>query len=548
MSVFNPVSELSDGSSDGQNAQKGQGDNPSVNVCPRTYMAEGWSEEQAYPILYKFTHRDSLIRFDVANFTMQFGQLWDFADGGAETSSGWRYSIFSPQPIEFHKEMTFTMPSKALEEHYGQNWHVPRSASYVEGLTSCRNRCQVLRVYPFDIDAKPQALPAAIPWKEFRKLMEQYRIKYAKEMVGMTFEVPPSELELFKIESKPLVLFQAAGICKAEGNEYMKQGNAQKALEKYDEGTYIVDKVKEVLRSWRLVFRNIHNEKAEKDRKERGLKYQDLMEAGMPREFRCDEVEEREYRRSLLLNAAQAALSCEKYDIAESRAGQVIELDPTCMKAFYRRGLARASAGKKKLAKEDFLTVAKLSNFDSKQALQQLGKLMPMEEAEREIRDAKARHSRSQQLAQLLAGLPEDERVALQEERKERYEADCQQRRYDKQRDISFDEWAVQYEWRYDAGERAKVRGQWPECFNHMGPAPLPVEDWEVDYLTHKEIDKIVYNRQTAALAKRRLEREGQRPSQLPKPEGYVCQLEVDEEDMEVLKNNVIKKGYNYWW
>lgn len=47
-------------------------------------------------------------------FTMQFGQLWDFADGGAETSSGWRYSSsvwrfeshqLQTRPTESHKAL-----------------------------------------------------------------------------------------------------------------------------------------------------------------------------------------------------------------------------------------------------------------------------------------------------------------------------------------------------------------------------------------------------------------------------------------------------------
>merc|ERR1711988_1284586 len=98
----------------------------------------------------------------------------------------------------------------------------------------------------------------------------------------------------------------------------------------------------------------------------------------------------------------------------------------------------------------------------------------------------------------------EDPRIAEQDERYERFLADCEQRKMERQKEISFDEWVSQYEWRYDADMRNQMRQTWPECFNHMGPAPLPVEDWEVDYLTHKEIDKIVYHRQTTALGCKR--------------------------------------------
>merc|ERR1711920_697447 len=118
----------------------------------------------------------------------------------------------------------------------------------------------------------------------------------------------------------------------------------------------------------------------------------------------------------------------------------------------------------------------------------------------------------------------------------------------DRQKEISFDDWVRQYEWRYDADERAKARSAYPECFSHLGAAPLPVEEWEVDYLTHKEIDKIVYTRQTVAMGARRRAREGPRPQELEEKEGFVCKLQLDEEDEQVLKEAVIAKGYNYWW
>merc|ERR1711972_1204042 len=130
--------------------------------------------------------------------------------------------------------------------------------------------------------------------------------------------------------------------------------------------------------------------------------------------------------------------------------------------------------------------------------------------------------------------MDEDDRIAWQDERYQRYVADCEQRRQDKQKEISFDTWVKQYEWRYDADERAKVRSAWPQCFSHMGPAPLPVEDWEVDYLTHKEIDKIIYKRQTAAMGAKRREREGPRAE--PQKEGFECPLEMDADDEQVLR------------
>eukprot|EP00913_Durusdinium_trenchii_P033813 g31652.t1 len=337
--------------------------NQATLVCPRYYIAEGWSDEMAFPILYKFTHRDSFVRFDILVFTMQFGQLWDFADGGAETSSGWRYSPFSPQSVEFGKLMTFTMPAQPLEDHYGPDWYVPKVYNYVQSLTRCKNRCQVLRVHPFDARMRRTELPAAMPWEDFKPLIRQYRMLYAKSMADSEHEFPEKKLDLYKLESKPVVLFQAANMCKDEGNVRMKDGKHSAALAKYEEGLYIIDKCREVLLTWRLIFRQIHEEKAEKDRKGRGLKVADLLEPDMPREFRSDEDEERSCRLALLLNAAQAALRCDSCAAAIAHATAALELE----KALYRRALARKSSGDLEGAQADFWTLLKVSNFDSKE-------------------------------------------------------------------------------------------------------------------------------------------------------------------------------------
>eukprot|EP00439_Symbiodinium_sp_Y106_P038092 s7751_g4.t1 len=144
--------------------------------------------------------------------------------------------------------------------------------------------------------------------------------------------------------------------------------------------------------------------------------------------------------------------------------------------------------------------------------------------------------------------LDEDERIAVQDERYQRYLGDCEQRAADGQREITFDEWAKQYEWRYDADERFKARQMYPQYFNHSGPAPLPVEDWEVDYLTHKEIQKIMYRRQTEAMGARRREKEAKLLQKPPAEDSSYDKLHVDTEDEPILRDAVIKKGYNYWW
>lgn len=539
---FDPVSEMERGEEPGEKTIANM-------VCPRTFLAEGWHQEAAFPILYKFTHRECLVKFNVVVFTLQFGQLWDFADGGAETSSGWRYKAFSPQPIEFEKTATFVMPPAALEEHYGQDWHVPAAEGYIANLSRCKNRCQVLRVHPWDINMQKQTLPEAVPWEDFRNEVKRHRINYAKAMGDQPAEVPEKPLELYKIESKPLVLFQAIEMCKAEGNERLRKGNAAGALSRYDEGIYILDKCREVLVTWRLVFRQIHVEKAEQNRKDRGLKLSDMEEPDMPNEFRSDEVEERQHRLALLLNAAQAALQLENWEVVESRASQALELDQRSLKALFRRGTARLRAGREHLARADFWSMVKHSNFESKEALNQLMKLMPKDEVQKEMRKLKASMNKESRLGDLLTGMEKDNRISAQSERYQRYAADCEQRKADGLREISFDDWALQYEWRYDADERAKARAAFPECFSHIGPAPLPVEPWEVDYLTHREISKIMYRRETAALGARRREREGnpQQPVVIEK-ESFDCKLELDEEDEELFREGAAKKGYNYWW
>ena len=51
--------------------------------------------------------------------------------------------------------------------------------------------------------------------------------------------------DLYKLESKPVVLFQAANLCREEGNARLKDGKASTALAKYEEGLYIIDKCRE---------------------------------------------------------------------------------------------------------------------------------------------------------------------------------------------------------------------------------------------------------------------------------------------------------------
>eukprot|EP00931_Biecheleriopsis_adriatica_P094666 TRINITY_DN68295_c0_g1_i1.p1 TRINITY_DN68295_c0_g1~~TRINITY_DN68295_c0_g1_i1.p1 ORF type:complete len:233 (+),score=94.84 TRINITY_DN68295_c0_g1_i1:63-701(+) len=212
--------------------------------------------------------------------------------------------------------------------------------------------------------------------------------------------------------------------------------------------------------------------------------------------------------------------------------------------------MARVESGDPEGAKADFWALLKATGFDSKEAVSQLMKLMPKEEVQKQFKKLQRDAEKEEKLGSMLKELDEDERIALQEERYMRFLGDCEQRAQDGQREISFDEWVKQYEWRYDADERMKARKDFPECFSHTGPAPLPVEEWEVDYLTHKEIEKIVYRRQTEALGAKRRQREGEKASEdaAGGKDGFVSRLQVDKEDEKILKDAVVKKGYNYWW
>lgn len=294
------------------------------------------------------------------------------------------------------------------------------------------------------------------------------------------------------------------------------------------------------------MFKDLHDKQVE-DKKGKGVMADDIGEPDLPTEFAADMREEQKYRLALLLNAAQAAIQCEDWDVAVDRASLALDVDPKNLKAHYRRGLARARLGKIELAKADFLSMYRLSNFDSREALQQLQKLMTKEEVEMEVHRLKGKENRQEKLAQLLGGDRKDERIEVQDERYERFKDDMAQRKIDGVRQMSFDDWAEKYEWRYDAAERKKNRSKWPTTFNHMGPAPMPIEEWEVDYLTHKEIEKIMYRRETEMMGARRTLREGPRKELIEQTEDDQV-FEMEDEDEEVFEEQVIKKGYNYWW
>lgn len=521
-----------------------------VSCCPRVFTTSSWSPELALPTVYKFTHDSSVMRVQLCVFWPQFGCLWDFADDGAETSSGWRYKPFAPQPVQFEGVMTFTMPEAPLLEHYGREWHVPTARTYAQILSLCENRCQVLRVHPFDLNVRPLHLPDPLAWEDYREDVRVYRLRYAKARLGSSHELPPQQLDLAKPDTRPGLMFVAAETCKEAGNELMRCKDAKGAMEKYEEGLYILSKVRDVLLTWRLFVRSHYLKKVEQHKKRFVGIGDDAFgpQPPMPREFVADEIEERNLRTAMALNAAQAALAMEDWDVAEARADVALVVDPCSTKGLYRRAMARLGGGRPDAAKADFLSLLKVTNFGSREATCQLKAMLPLDRFQRELKQLKAEINKEQQLGGVVKRIDEDKRITLEEGRRARYTADNEQRANARLRPISFDEWVEKYEWRYDVDARMSVRKKWGSCFNALGPAPLPIEDWEIDYLTHKEVGKIQYQHETDAMAAKRLAKEGPTLSSLPQPEGFQCKLELDAEDEAYLKSIAVSKGYHYWW
>merc|ERR1740120_526587 len=109
------------------------------------------------------------------------------------------------------------------------------------------------------------------------------------------------------------------------------------------------------------------------------------------------------------------------------------------MKALYRRAQARARAGRRDAALADYWSMVRLSNFESKEALNQLMALLPKEEVQRQYQKLKASAERDKKVGALLTELGDD-RVGAQEERHRRYTADCRQRALNGEQEITFDD------------------------------------------------------------------------------------------------------------
>jgi len=90
----------------------------------------------------------------------------------------------------------------------------------------------------------------------------------------------------------------------------------------------------------------------------------------------------------ILCNRAFAHIKLENYGQAVVDADKSIELDPTFIKAYYRRGTARMSLGKTKLALQDFRTVTRLRPSDptAQAKLKQCEKIVKLEAFEAAIR------------------------------------------------------------------------------------------------------------------------------------------------------------------
>ena len=57
---------------------------------------------------------------------------------------------------------------------------------YIENLSRCQNRCQVLRVHPWDLNAKRTELPEAVPWESFKGEMRKYRTSAGCRVQGVS--------------------------------------------------------------------------------------------------------------------------------------------------------------------------------------------------------------------------------------------------------------------------------------------------------------------------------------------------------------------------
>lgn len=512
------------------------------NASPRTWTgADSWTYEEAVPIVYKYYHKEVYIKLDVVIFNYQFGQMWDWTDGGAETCSGWRYTPFVPQEIEFEKVMTYTMPALQVEEHYGKDWFIPNSRNYQEQLVHAKNRCDVLEIHKYTAEPREVPLPKGLTWEEFKAELREIRKTYAKAMVEQPRDPPKIKLDLLSGEFRPVHLMEVATVCKEEGNVLLKE-SAKKALRSYDEGVEIMDKCRAVILEWRLVFRHINEEKKEKDRKHRGLKSGDMDPDPEPAAFVEDVHRSLSLRNTCLNNGAQACMQLEDWEGVYARTSQVLDNDSKCVKALYRRGIALAHQGKKDKARADFWALLRACNFENKDALRELLKLNTMEEIKIEMRKQKTDHAKQENLKAMLNAEPTDQRVEIGEFRRMRYLADMEQRQAEKLSEIDFDTWVLQYEWRYDADKRNKVREQWGQTFSRAGPAPLPVESWEVDYMVHKEMKR----RQYLAYVPERRNPQPVKP--LAPLSRFEKSLELDEEDQQILKDKILKKGYNYFW
>ena len=113
----------------------------------------------------------------------------------------------------------------------------------------------------------------------------------------------------------------------------------------------------------------------------------------------------------ILCNRAFTHIKLENYGQALADADQCLELDPTFIKAYYRRGTARMALGKSKLALTDFRTVTRLRPGDSTALakLKQCEKVFKLEAFEAAIR-AEAQPSPLASLADELDAMevPED--------------------------------------------------------------------------------------------------------------------------------------------
>eukprot|EP00744_Colponema_vietnamica_P010353 GILI01014639.1.p1 GENE.GILI01014639.1~~GILI01014639.1.p1 ORF type:complete len:482 (+),score=182.79 GILI01014639.1:106-1551(+) len=162
------------------------------------------------------------------------------------------------------------------------------------------------------------------------------------------FSFGPKKKEAW--EMAPLEKMEAAGKSKDSGNDAFKKGDMAAAVREYSEGLEYLNEI--------------------------GEDFEEVKPAAETLKV------------TLLLNQAMCLIKQEKFGEAIDKCSKALAIEPSNMKALYRRGLARSSYGLLEEAKSDLLEAARLepSNRDVRGELEKVKKRM--EEAKKKEKAA----------------------------------------------------------------------------------------------------------------------------------------------------------------